>query len=149
MESKCGLRTKLLLIVIQFEDTAEWFVTLLFCLIGCGRNFQRLDRTKISVSDIITYHHHHWKNSPFWAIAFLCRFRQTGLFRRELDHPVFTLDFATVIFYRARSSALRPTPNLKDHVYGSQAPGSLFVAFYDSKWRYSNPPPHGTLLCIV
>jgi hypothetical protein len=47
-------------------------------------------------------------NSPFWAIAFVRRICQ-------ICHPVFTsLDFATIHFYRARSSALRPTPNLEE-----------------------------------
>jgi hypothetical protein len=55
--------------------------------------------------------------------------------------PVFTsLDIATIIFfYRARSSALRPTPNLEDQVpvfmslsdkvtqLDPKAPGSFFV----------------------
>jgi hypothetical protein len=61
-------------------------------------------------------------------------------------HLVFTsLDFSTIFFYRARSSALRPTPNLDCQVsvfmspsdrmaqLYPQAPGSLFVAFYDSQ----------------
>jgi hypothetical protein len=62
-------------------------------------------------------------------------------------HPGFTsLDFATVIFYRAKSSALRLTTNLEDQVTEimspsdnrvvqlyPQAPGSLFIAFYDSQ----------------
>jgi hypothetical protein len=89
------------------------------------------------------HHHHHWQNSSFWAIAFLwfCQIY------RELDQPIFTsLDFATIIsFYRARSSALRPTLNLEDQVsvfmsprdmvaqLYPQAPGTLFVAFYDSQ----------------
>jgi hypothetical protein len=64
-----------------------------------------------------------------------------------VDHPVFTyLDFIIVFFfYEARSLALRPTPNLEDQVsvfmssrhrvaqLYPQAPGSLFVAFYDSQ----------------
>jgi hypothetical protein len=33
-------------------------------------------------------------------------------------HPVYTsFDFATIIFYRASLSALRPTPNLGDLLY--------------------------------
>jgi hypothetical protein len=61
-------------------------------------------------------------------------------------HPVFTsLDFAIIIFYTARSSALRPTSNLEDQVpvfmfpsdrvaqLYPQAPGSLFVALYYSQ----------------
>jgi hypothetical protein len=50
-----------------------------------------------------------------------------------------------MIFYKARSSALRPTPNLEEQVpvfmspsdrvaqLYPQAPGSLFVAFYVSQ----------------
>jgi hypothetical protein len=57
---------------------------------------------------------HHSQNSPFQATAFLKIFCQICL---ELDQPVFaSLDFATIFFYRARSSALRPSPNLEDHV---------------------------------
>jgi hypothetical protein len=62
-------------------------------------------------------------------------------------HPVFSsLDFATIIFYRARSSALRPTPNMEDQLslylcppsdrvvrLYPQAPGSLLLAFYESQ----------------
>jgi hypothetical protein len=64
----------------------------------------------------------------------------------KLNHFLFTsLDFTTVIFYRAKSSALRPTPNLEDQSLAfispsnkvaqlyPQALGSLFVAFYDSQ----------------
>jgi hypothetical protein len=60
-------------------------------------------------------------------------------------HPDFTTsDFATAVFYRARLSALRPTPNFEGHVpvfrspcdrvvqLYPQTPGSLLVAFYDS-----------------
>jgi hypothetical protein len=93
--------------------------------------------------------HHHWQNSHFWATAFLRRFCQTSLFV-----AIYTwirpsgfhfLDFATIIFfYRARSSALRPTPNPEDQVslfispnnrvvqLYPQAPDSLFVTFYGS-----------------
>jgi hypothetical protein len=55
------------------------------------------------------------------------------------------LDFARVIFYRERSSALCPTPNLEDQITAfmfhsnrvaqlyPQAAGSLLVAFYVSQ----------------
>jgi hypothetical protein len=55
------------------------------------------------------------------------------------------LDFTIIIFDTARSSALHQTPNLEDRVsvfmYPSdtvtqlnpQAPGSVFVALYDSQ----------------
>jgi hypothetical protein len=66
---------------------------------------------------------------------------------RFVNHLVFiTFNFAVIIFvYRARLSAMRPTPNLKDQtpVFMSlsdmvaqlypQAPGSLFVTLYDSQ----------------
>jgi hypothetical protein len=88
------------------------------------------------------YHHRrrrrHGQNDHFRAIAFVTRFCQF--------YPVFIcLDFAAVIFYRVRSSALRPTPNLEDQVpvfmslsdrvgqLYPQPPGSLFVAF--SYWQ--------------
>jgi hypothetical protein len=64
----------------------------------------------------------------------------------ELDHPVFTsFDFATIFFYGTKSSVLLSTPNLEDQVpvfmspsdrvarLYPQAPGSLFIAFYDSQ----------------
>jgi hypothetical protein len=64
----------------------------------------------------------------------------------ELDDPVFiSLDFPTIIFYRARSSTLRLTPNLQDQVpvfmspservaqLYPQALGSLFLPFCDSQ----------------
>jgi hypothetical protein len=89
------------------------------------------------------YYHHHWQSSPFCVIAFLRRSCQICL---EFIHPVFTsLDFATAFFYRSRWSALHPIPNLEDQVsifmspgdrvaqLYAQAPGSLFVVFYDSQ----------------
>jgi hypothetical protein len=57
----------------------------------------------------------------------------------EADHPIFTSSGLIILFYRERSSALRPTPNLEDQVpvfmspSDKVAPGSLFVAFYDSQ----------------
>jgi hypothetical protein len=92
----------------------------------------------------------HWQNSPFWATAFLGRFCQICLFLitcRRSDHPILTsLDFAIIILFRtARSSSLRLTPNPEDQVLVfispsdgvaqlyPQAPGSLFVTFYDSQ----------------
>jgi hypothetical protein len=46
------------------------------------------------------------------------RFRQTCLFRREFDQPLFTsLDFATVYFLQSKDvKALRSTANLEDQV---------------------------------
>jgi hypothetical protein len=64
----------------------------------------------------------------------------------ELDHQVFTsLDFATIIFLQSKVVSLSPTPNLEDQVpvfmspsdkvvqLYPQAPGSLFIASYDSQ----------------
>jgi hypothetical protein len=60
---------------------------------------------------LTTYqHHHHWHSSHFWATTFVRRFCQ-------IFHPVFIfLDFSTY-FYRVRSSASHPTPNLWTTLY--------------------------------
>jgi hypothetical protein len=80
------------------------------------------------------HHHHHWRqNSLFSAIVFLRRFCQTCLFRRELNHPVFTsLEFRNVIFLTDQGPGLC--------IYVPQweggpvtSPGTGFVAFYDSQ----------------
>jgi hypothetical protein len=69
---------------------------------------------------------------PFWVIAFLRRFCQTCLFRHELDHPAFTsLDFTIIIIFdRARSSALRPTPNLQYQVSVFVSPSDRVAQLY-------------------
>jgi hypothetical protein len=76
----------------------------------------------------------------------------------SIGPPVFiSLDFGTIFFYRARLSALRPTPNLEDQVsvftmspsdrvvqLYPQAPDSLFVHLLpiaELRWRYCNPLP--------
>jgi hypothetical protein len=66
-------------------------------------------------------------------------------------------------FYRSRSSALYPTPNLEGqvlylspsdrmtHLY-PQPPGSLFVAFLRLgrlRWRYSDPTPQRDCLFYI
>jgi hypothetical protein len=79
-------------------------------------------------------------------MAFLTRFCQSCPFFHESDNLVFTsLNFATVIFYSARSPALHLTPNLEDQAsifmsprdrvdqFYPQALGSFFVTFYNSK----------------
>jgi hypothetical protein len=88
-----------------------------------------------------------WQKSPFWTIAYLRRFC-------KVCHSIFTLDFATVIFYRARSSALHPTPNLEgqasvvtspsDRVAQlyPQVPGSSFVAFCNLQGCGGSTPTH-------
>jgi hypothetical protein len=49
----------------------------------------------------------------------------------ELDHPVFTsLDSTTIIFYRARSSALRPTPNLEGQISVFMSPKDRVAQLY-------------------
>jgi hypothetical protein len=68
-------------------------------------------------------------------------------------HLVFSsLDLATIFFYRVRLSALHPIPNLEYQVSAfmslsdsvaqlyPQAPGSIFVTFYDSQ-RYGGGIP--------
>jgi hypothetical protein len=58
-----------------------------------------------------------------------------------LYHPVLiSLEFATIFLYRARSSALHPTPNLEDQVFVFMSPsdwvGQLYPQapdFYDSQ----------------
>jgi hypothetical protein len=85
------------------------------------------------------HHHHQWQNSPFWAIAFLTWFCQIAF-----GFHVFGFR-NNILFYRARSSALRATSKLEDLVpvfmshndrvaqFYTQTPRSLFVAFYDSQ----------------
>jgi hypothetical protein len=88
---------------------------------------------------IITLYFIHWQNGRFWATAFFTRFFQVCLFHCESDTLVLTfLDFVTIIFYRISSSALCSTPNPlcmspSDTVaqLHPQAPGSLFVSFYN------------------
>jgi hypothetical protein len=74
-----------------------------------------------AISMAFTFHHHHhhhqqqhWQNGLFLVIAFLTKFCQVCL---ELGHLVsFSLDFATIIFYRVKSSALCSTPSLEDQI---------------------------------
>jgi hypothetical protein len=94
---------------------------------------------------LFDHHHHHRQNSPFRAIGFLIRFCQIYSFLGITLSGFHFLDFAVIIFYRARSSGLRPTPNLKDQVSVFMvhsdkvaqlyplAPGCVFVVFYDSQ----------------
>jgi hypothetical protein len=89
------------------------------------------------------HHYHHWQNSPFLSIAFLRRFCQICLNYTIRFSLLCTLQQQFV--HRARSSALRPAPNLEDQVpvfmspsyrvvqLYSQALGSLFAAYYDLK----------------
>jgi hypothetical protein len=89
---------------------------------------------------------------------------KTALFEPQLFledsvkmHPVFTsLNFVTIILYRARSSALHPTPNLEDQVSYSCTPVTGWPSYTPWQrvpfhcllrlirlwWRYSNLPPH-------
>jgi hypothetical protein len=91
---------------------------------------------------IVHHHHQQQQNRHISAIVFLRNICQTFIFLRELRDPVSTsLDFTTVFFYRAGLSNLRPTPQFgklgspTDRVSQlyAQAPGSLFVDFYDSQ----------------
>jgi hypothetical protein len=105
--------------------------------------------------------HHHIKSSPFWAIAFLRKFCWICLFRRELNHFVGFRN--NIFFYRARSSALRPTPKLEDQVsvFMSSSdstaqlypPGTGFTSCHflrlaGLRWRYSNTPPLWSILLV-
>jgi hypothetical protein len=100
------------------------------------------------------------QNIRFWAIALPRRFCQACLFRRKLDHPVFTLDFATVFFFteQGRQPCVQPHPGGSELcIYVPQwqggpviPPGSGFpfcclLRFAALWWRYSNLPPHGTV----
>jgi hypothetical protein len=66
---------------------------------------------------------HHWQYSPFWAITFLRKFHQiASRFRNNIS------------FFRDRSSHLRLTPNLEDHV-------SVFMSL---QWHAGPCMPPGT-----
>jgi hypothetical protein len=86
----------------------------------------------------------HWPNNPFWANDFLRRYCQAHLFHPELYHP--TLEFSGLhksnfLLNKVISFASNPQPGRLDLcIYIPpwqsgpvipQAPGSLFVAFYD------------------
>jgi hypothetical protein len=96
-------------------------------------------------------------------MAFLRRFYQTCLFRREVYHLVLpSLDFTTFLGGggRARSSALRPIPQPGGpglYIYVPQWQGGLVIPpgtrfpfrllrLVGRPWRYSNPPLHWTRL---
>jgi hypothetical protein len=103
------------------------------------------------------HHHHHWQNSPFWVITFISRFCQICL---ELDHPGFTsLHFATIFFLQSKVVSLASNPQPEwprlfiriPQWQGSPIipPGTGFpfrclIRLTGLRWRYSNPPPHGT-----
>jgi hypothetical protein len=97
--------------------------------------------------NIFIYLTHHWQTSHFWVI---------GFFRRLLQiWPGFHfVDFSTIYFYRARSSALRQTPNIEgqavaftppsDRVAQLLPPGTGFpfrrlLRLAGLRWN-SNPP---------
>jgi hypothetical protein len=93
----------------------------------------------ITIINFIPNHHHHWQDSPFGPITFLRNFCQnTSGFH-------FSWFRNNNIFYRARSSALRPASNLENQVLVFMSPSdrvaqlyhrspcSIFVAFYDSQ----------------
>jgi hypothetical protein len=83
------------------------------------------------------HHHHHWQNSPFWAISFLRRFCQiaSGFDLFEFRNNNFFTEqgrqpCVQPPTWRTRSLYLGPPRNRVAQSY-LQAPGSLFVAFYD------------------
>jgi hypothetical protein len=105
-----------------------------------------LFKDAVSNSRLYCHYHHHYHHGPNILFLSIAAYRRFCHICPELDHTVFTSsDFAIIIFYTARSSALHPTPNLEDQVpvfmspqwlsaqFYPQAPGSLFVAPYDSK----------------
>jgi hypothetical protein len=90
-----------------------------------------------------------WQNSSFWAIAFLRIFCINCLFRRDLDHLVFTsLDFARVIFYAQpwiwRTMSLWDGSAVTCISPGTGFPFHLLLRLARIRWRYSNLPPHRT-----
>jgi hypothetical protein len=118
----------------------------------------------ISPFSIILYlhHHHHWLDSPTWALAFLRRFCQ-------LKYPaIASSDFVTRVFSRVVLSAPRPTPGYRggpmlsvrvvflswlvpilkcqdlafcpcmDHTY-KRCPGAMtWTCMQRNKWHYSS-----------
>jgi hypothetical protein len=119
-----------------------WVCILL--LVSPGEHHLERTRTKnvgrITKTNEIGHHHHHWQNSPFWA--FLRGFCQICL----SDHPIFiSLDFATTIFLQSKVvsfvSNAQPggparciyVPLWQGGPVISQALSSLFITFYDSQ----------------
>jgi hypothetical protein len=88
---------------------------------------------------------------PFWVVAFLRRFCQIA----SGFHFFGFHDSNFFFFYRARSSALLPTPNLEDQVPVFMFPSDRMAQFgfpfhrplrlAGLRWRYSNLLSHGNV----
>jgi hypothetical protein len=77
------------------------------------------------------HYHHNWQNCPFIAIAFLRRFCQICPFLGIRPSGFHFYGFHNnSFFYRARSSALRRTPNLEDQVSVLMSPSDTVVQLY-------------------
>jgi hypothetical protein len=109
------------------------------------KNTYRTELTKLLLIIWIYFvlHHHRWRSSLFLSIAVLRRFCHTCL----RPSGFYFFGFRNLpLPPRRRPSALRSAPNLEDQesvfmfpqwqggtlIY-PHAPGSLFVAFYDSQ----------------
>jgi hypothetical protein len=86
------------------------------------------------------HHQHHWKNSPSSENSARFVFSQTIRFH--------LLEFATILFYRARSSALLPTPNLEDHGPVFMSPPIQWPNF-TPRHRVPFPSPSTTRRTII
>jgi hypothetical protein len=65
---------------------------------------QETDHWRALVNKVINLHHHHWLDSPTWALVFLRSFCQ-------LKYPaIASSDFMTRVFSRVGLSAPLPTP---------------------------------------
>jgi hypothetical protein len=70
--------------------------------------------------------------------SFIIKIRKTSFFEPHSSledsarlHLVFTsLDFVTILFYKARSSALRPTPNVEDQAPVFMSPSDRVPQLY-------------------
>jgi hypothetical protein len=99
------------------------------------------------------------KKIPFWATDFLKRF----FYSWELDYPDFTsLDFAKIIYFteQGRQPWVHPKPGGPDLcIYVSQwqagitrstgLPFRRLLRLAGLRWRYSNPPPHVSIVKLL
>jgi hypothetical protein len=135
----------------QYSRRLNLHLEMVHTVSGYTAKFTNFSHLCIQTREISHYHHHHWQNSPFWAIAFIRKFCQSSL---ELDCSVFTsLDFATIIFLQSLESNPQPGgPGSCIYVPQWQGgpvicPGTGFpfrrlLRFVGLRWGYSNPPPH-------
>jgi hypothetical protein len=74
---------------------------------SCGKSVPMLSHVNLFHAlkpYFLKIHHHHWLNSPMWALAFLRSFCQLKYL------AIASSDFATRVFSRLGLSAPRPTP---------------------------------------